>query len=1248
MSDRNLRVLVLLVAVLALALPTVLGSAGVSAAPSAPVALLTGHAPPPPQANCQTAGGALWTPVYGMVGGVWPFDPLISNQPCPPVEMDEIHATFSSNAPNSGSRWTIPIYLPYNATTEAKEYSDFYVGMVLQGDSRSYQDQSYLKITFAPKPGAATYSENLSVLSLVNNTLGGCTTGMQVSFNDSLSYDEINDFNCPNGRQLDGSIPQNTWLNLTFAGSVGSPDGLQIWSNDSASAVHTHNLTLNSVTVGHGLTFNPAYNASCPDTCILNWSEPFGLGIGFDVCPEEASGPFYGNTVLGPTACNSYDQSTWERNPPVQFGIPHYWVDGNYSGDYLYLATESASGLCAATPPNTPPIGSTIALCYNYDSWGGDGFYPFFFDDGSTLEFGNAPADALTTFGGVGVQFETDGYATDLVPFDLLATANDSRDGFAAPGAAINVTAQLLAYGDISNASILYQVAGGSQESVRMEELPGGTAQLGTYAGEIPGTGGNGVIEYVVQATDLAGAIVNSTAYEVDRGPLPTFEVGVIVHPSSCGTLSINGSAPLENGSTDAIEPGYYTLTTRSCYPYQFRTWTGTGGVNVTAPGTASTRIGVAANGTINASWLWVRPHVHVVVLTDPSNCGTVELNGTFATNGTVLTLQFGLPVANSVYQGCAGYAFAGWTLTGNLSILGTSLTAGGNGTVTANFIPNGAGANSLTFETYPLGCGGVLYRGAGYRDGQQLTVNDTSYALDADPCVHWGFLAWEVTGGVGVGNASTANTTVTVSSSGDLLEDNYLLTWIQVIIPTGACGTVLVDGTSYTNGTILVVANNSVHTEVAVPCAHWHLVNVTVTGSLTLVSGNVTATGAGGILEAVFAPGPDIVFVGFITDPVGCGAISFNASTYRNGDLTYVLAGSAIAIAPLPCANFGFVGWVVTGELTVNGSMVEVTDAGSLEAVFAQLANVFVYTQPAGCGMVTIGNQSVVDNSSVVLTETVPYSLAATPCTGMALSGWTYTANANVTAGNISIQGQASVTAEFTRASYALQVAITPAPCNTITVGNDRDSNGSVETLLSGSYSLTAFPCAAQELVGYTVTGDGSVSGSLLNLTGPANLTAEFGWVPPKLSLLLPALAFVGSADEFGANVATPVPPYNYSYSWNFGDGTSAVATSTNATYHAFAQTGTYTVEVTVTDPLHRTATANGTVTVLAGNAAPTFGLDWLPAGLAAGAVLLAVLVALVLAARRPRPPRGAPRPALAPASGESAPALAPPEPEP
>ena len=82
------------------------------------------------------------------------------------------------------------------------------------------------------------------------------------------------------------------------------------------------------------------------------------------------------------------------------------------------------------------------------------------------------------------------------------------------------------------------------------------------------------------------------------------------------------------------------------------------------------------------------------------------------------------------------------------------------------------ASAFTLTFYTAPplpsgANCGGVLFRGAGYVNGQSVAVAAGTYPIAGDPCTHWGLENFSVSDPTALSVGGTALSTPGTSTNG-------------------------------------------------------------------------------------------------------------------------------------------------------------------------------------------------------------------------------------------------------------------------------------------------------------------------------------------------------------------------------------------------------------------------------------------------------------------------------------------------
>lgn len=137
----------------------------------------------------------------------------------------------------------------------------------------------------------------------------------------------------------------------------------------------------------------------------------------------------------------------------------------------------------------------------------------------------------------------------------------------------------------------------------------------------------------------------------------------------------------------------------------------------------------------------------------------------------------------------------------------------------------------------------------------------------------------------------------------------------------------------------------------------------------------------------------------------------------------------------------------------------------------------------------------------------------------------------------------------------------------------------GDGTTAASGSATVShLYGVAAAYAVTLTCTDDRGLSAT----SAPSTLTVVAAANPVATFVASPTNARVGDTVSFNAS-ASSVPPGRQiqSWRWDFGDGTPIVTTTEPTTAHIFALAKTYTVVLTVSDDIGRTATVTLTVTV-------------------------------------------------------------------
>jgi hypothetical protein len=1145
-------------------------------------------------------GGLPPYPTWATVGGLDPPAPGFAQQT--PCQLnygghDEVHGTVSSSLANSGDRVVFPIHLPKIGTPGVPTlFDDLFVGTVVTGDNISIGNQSYAELLFRPVAelsGIVNYTPVIAVWSVHSfGTAGSCGTGLNFTWagNYSCELDEDG----ADGFTLARDVSGGDFVNVTFLGTPKGSTGLTIYLNDS-----THNFKENQVLSAASTgtkTFSPAWSSACPDACKLNWSFPFGLGFGYDLCDS-------------PPTCTSFNNTTMVGSLPAVFLAPHFWNGSAYAGDYRYFAPQSDSGACSGAA-------GTIKCTLDMQI----GTYPYWTFNGSAMNFGPIWPWTRVSWGGASQELDALGTANDSTAFFLQDVTNNSYAGYLAPGQSLTVTANAEDFGNVTTVLLNYTAPGGSLTSVAMTRVSG-TVSDGVYNYTIAAPASNGKLTYRVYAENLAGAQLTSPAVqhapaEVTIGPIPKFNLWLNTTFSSCGGILLNGTV-WPDLSNLSLRPGTYPVVGVGCYRYVFGGWERTGGAAIW-PDAASSTLVLSASGSLLLLDQYVRPIDQLAVAMSPA-CGTITVNGTTYSGPTSFSVLDNESYSLS-YSGCGGLSFAGWTVDNSaIEINGSSVFVLGNGTITSNWIPS-SGATTLLIYASPSQAGGILFRGAGYLNNTQLNVTaGQPYPLHQEPFRGWGFRNWSATAGVIIGGGQ-----ITLNSPGSVTANYYRLTIVHIDVSPPAGGHLLFDSSSYFNGAAVNVTNNSIHSIFARANPGYVFLSFggAPIGNLT-VQGNTLVVNGSGTLTVNLEKGTGTAFVGFQTDPSGCGTVEFNGANYSNSQYAEVVPNIAVSIAPWPCNGYGFVKWLTSGGIVINGSTATVSPVGgSIKAEFHALAGVHVFTAPVGCGTVFVAGLPYTNGAIVNLPIFAWSLLSERPCSEFHFTGWVNSTGSTVNATSIYIVGPTLLTANFARNTYAVTVLVLPASCGSLRVGGNSVFNNTTLVLGAGSYPLRTSPCPTNELLGFNATGNVSVVNSTLVVSGAGSVSVNYGPVPPHITIVVPSSAYTQDSVLLSVVVAVPVAPYTYTYDWGFGDGGGA-STQANFTNHIYSTTGSYVVTVKVIDPYGRSVQAQGNISI---NTAPPAS-NTLPL---AGFVVIGILAVLIVTAlalavrRRKAPPRG------------------------
>jgi hypothetical protein len=355
------------------------------------------------------------------------------------------------------------------------------------------------------------------------------------------------------------------------------------------------------------------------------------------------------------------------------------------------------------------------------------------------------------------------------------------------------------------------------------------------------------------------------------------------------------------------------------------------------------------------------------------------------------------------------------------------------------------------------------------------------------------------------------------------------------------------------------------------------------------------------------------------VTTPAVCGGIELNGTYYVNGAFVSLAPFQHLSIQALPCAEYGIVGWAVTGEISIVGNEAYLNGSGAITAVFGALVSLLFETVPATCGATLIDGVPYADGTSATLINGRNYTIAPDPCAHYELQQFESSPYVAIENDSIAPDGPSTITAVFVLTPYAVGTTLVGPGCGSVTLEGVVVGTGDVFNLTAGSYPLTESPCSSSEFAGFAVGANLSVAAGRLYVNGSGSLTATFLPILPSVSLGGNSGSYVGGTALFYASVQVLVAASGYTYNWTFGDGTSNLTTA-NTTTHVFRSTGTFTVSVEVTDPFNHTANATLTVTVVA-QPTTNYGAT-LTTGLVVLGIAAVVLIGVALIARRRAPP--------------------------
>ena len=643
----------------------------------------------------------------------------------------------------------------------------------------------------------------------------------------------------------------------------------------------------------------------------------------------------------------------------------------------------------------------------------------------------------------------------------------------------------------------------------------------------------------------------------------------------------------------------------------------------------------VVADATVSAAFDAVPSTLTVVAGAN----GSVEAAVAGAAAETVPAASergFGFSVESSatlVAAPAAGYAFAGWTLSGSPAPACTSGTTANPscalaaGSVSADASATAAFAAVATTLTVAAGVGGsvgVAVAGAAAETVPAASEQgfgfsaESSATLVAAPAAGYAFAGWTLSGSCAPETAAETCELAAGSVTADAtVSAAFAAVPTTLTVAAGVGGSVEAAVAGVAAETVPAASEQgfgfsveSSATLVAVPAAGYAFAGWTLSGGLVCASGTTTnpscalaegSVTADATVSAAFAAVPTTLTVaagvGGSVEAALAGAATETVGPAAERGFGFSVESSATLVA-MPAAGYAFDGWTLSGSpapACTSGTTANPSCALAAGSVSADATATAAFAAiPTTLTVVAGANGSVQAAVAGAAAETVPaaseqgfgFSAASTatlmamPAPGYVFDGWTLSGSpapacASETAAGTcelaegSVSADATVSAAFAAVPTMLTVAagvggsveaaVAGAAAETVPAASEQGFGFSVES----SATLTAMPAAGYVFAGWTLSGSPAPACASGTTTGPscalavgsvsddAGATAAFAAVPTTLTVVAGAN---GSVEAAVAGAAAETVPAASEQGFGFSAASTATLTAMPAPGYAFA----------------------------------------------------------------------------------------------
>ncbi|MCI4347207.1 MAG: PKD domain-containing protein [Thermoplasmata archaeon] len=898
---------------------------------------------------------------------------------------------------------------------------------------------------------------------------GSCAsaaTGLGFTWNNNYACEQ-EVLGAGKGLALTGPLPAGQKLNVTISGTPRSTSaGLTVYVNDSSQPKYSKSYTLTKSSGTGGITFSPAYSSSCTDVCYLNWSMPFGNGFGSDINyntelisnQQEVNPVWIGSpeylTASGYTGdftyitfesasggCSGQSHTLPCGNLPGGYAWPYYqfngtvlnfgssnnynWTTQDFGGAFyewsglgtpndvvpLWLDTERnntpvgyiASGGIVTVSVRAQALGAVSAVNVSFTlPDGSGGTIPMIRSSGNSST-GIYVASLPSTGGDGTITYKLT--ATDRAGQVLKLPALGSDRVTRGPIPRFTVTFQMLpnppGCGTINFNGIGY----GIHNTVTLPAAQYTAVAHPCYPYVFQRWSAFG-IKLNATTTHSLTTIVNLTGNATLQGIWlyirPHDTVTFQIATNNCGAILFNRTTIAVNTTVHPLDGLSYPLSFSNCALNYFSGWVIAIPENLTVlGGVPATILTLHGNGTIVLTFLPQTPQtIPIVFDTIPRTCGGILFRGAGYVNATTVDVHVGTSYPINA-DPCGNWGLINFTATPGITLASATLTASAPGTVTVRYFAE----TIATFETYPSGCGYVVFDGTSYYDNQTLIVGiGSTHTAFGVPCAGYSFTGFHCTGGMFcTGNAVYAASSGIVQA---VFNPGVFKNFVAFITSPANCGTIEFNGQNYTGGGFTRVLPNATVPIHAWPCTSpvpsgfvgWSTGGAGIAINNPSSNANTAWVNGSGSITANFQP---LEPLSISTIPSTCGSVIIAGVGYTSGQTANIAAPNSYPISAAPCAHYTFGFWVSsTGAAVANGTLYLYSRA-LLTAIFRPAVyQVVLDVYPRTCGgaqLTYAGTTNVYTNNTTLALSFGNYPVGISPCSGFHLDHWVVTGNVTV-----------------------------------------------------------------------------------------------------------------------------------------------------------------------------------------------------------------------------------------------------------